>query len=93
MSLGRSVAELGQTVSAREMQDWAEYWTLEPWGAMRDNLHTGIMASLLFNANRGQGQEPRQPQDFMITDGESAKETKMQKFVANLRAMAKPKKK
>lgn len=73
------------------MQDWAEYWTLEPWGAMRDNLHTGIVASLLYNVNRGNA-EPRQPQDFMITDGESVKETKMQKFLANLRAMAKPKK-
>lgn len=74
------------------MQDWAEYWTLEPWGAMRDNLHTGIMASLLFNAHRGQGQEPRQPQDFMITDADSKKEVALQQFVARLRAVAKPKK-
>lgn len=59
---------------------------------MRDNLHTGIIAALLFNVNRGQSQEPRQPQDFMITDGESVKQTKTQKFVAALRAMAKPKK-
>lgn len=73
------------------MQDWAEYWTLEPWGAMRDNLHTGIVASLLYNVNRGSA-EPRQPQDFMITDADSKKETALQQFVARLRAVAKPKK-
>lgn len=74
------------------MHDWAEYWAVEPWGAMRDNLHTGIIASLLFNTHRGQGDKPRHPSDFMITDGESAKQAETQKFVARLRALAKPKK-
>lgn len=87
------MAELEATVSAREMIAWSDYYDLEPWGAMRDNIHAGIVASMLFNVNRGRAEKPRTFNDFLlITNEEEIKQTKTQQFVVALRAMAKPKK-
>lgn len=93
MALGRSVEELSQTVSARELDDWFAYWNLEPWGAYRDNLHMATLTALTFNINRGNGQQAKKPEDFMYREHVPANdEIKTLKFVAELRAMAKPRK-
>jgi hypothetical protein len=31
-------------VGAREYESWRRYWSAEPWGPWRDNLHTAILA-------------------------------------------------
>lgn len=87
--------ELERTTSAREMRDWSMYYALEPWGSARDNMHAGIVSSTVFNMLRSKDQEPRQFVDFMLKESDPAAESraKTQKFVAALRAMAKPKRK
>lgn len=93
MPLGRSVEELLHTVSARELQDWIAYWNVEPWGAYRDNLHMATLAALTFNVNRGKGERSKKPEDFMYREQVVADdELKTLKFVAELRALAKPRK-
>ena len=43
---------------------------LEPFGALRDNIHAGIVAATVANANRDTKRrpEPFSPQDFLIED-------------------------
>lgn len=44
------------------MNEWAEYWEIEPWGAWRDNFHTAMLASLIARAN---GAKDVSVKDFM----------------------------
>jgi len=89
------VEELERTTSAREMQDWSYFYGVEPWGASRDNMHAGIVASTVFNMNRAASEKARSFTDFMLKehDPEAEGREKTQKFVAALRALAKPKRK
>lgn len=85
--------ELEVSVSARELADWAAYWGVEPWGAERDNMHAAVIASLIFNANRGKDTEPRKMDDFMFREVAVVNAKETTKFVAALRALAKSKRK
>ena len=46
LALGRTVAELGVTMSSSELSDWIDYYKIEPWGAWRDNYHAALIASM-----------------------------------------------
>lgn len=76
------------------MLDWSYYSQIEPWGAERDNMHAGIIAAMVFNMNRARSEDPRSFRDFMLreSDPEAESLAKTQKFVAGLRALAKPRK-
>ncbi len=52
-------------ISSRDFAEWMAYSRLEPWGEERDDLRMGIIASTIANANRGKGQKPFTPQQFM----------------------------
>lgn len=80
------------TVSAREIQDWLQFYSVEPWGAVRDNMHAGMIAAMVFNVNRGERTNALTFKDFMLREAEQVKDNETQKFVATLRALAKPKK-
>lgn len=49
---------------ARELDDWIRYYQVEPWGAYRDNLHAGIIASVM--VNRGRRGKKLSPADFVL---------------------------
>lgn len=76
------------------MQDWSAFYGVEPWGAERDNMHAGIITAMVFNMNRAKEEHPRSFRDFMLKEHDPAAEglEKTRKFVAGLRALAKPKK-
>lgn len=94
LALGCSVREV-ERMSASEFDEWARYYAAEPFGAARDNLHAGIIASVVANAARamaGSKSEPLQPSDFLLqTQGERQKRS-LAAGVSKLRAMAKRKK-
>ena len=46
LALGRTVAELGVTMSSSELSDWIDYYKIEPWGSWRDNYHAALIASM-----------------------------------------------
>ena len=46
LALGRTVAELGVTMTSSELSDWIDYYKIEPWGAWRDNYHAALIASM-----------------------------------------------
>lgn len=58
---------------ASEMAEWELFYSLEPFGTWRDNMHAGIIASLLANIHRGKSTKRFTPQDFMLLDGETHK--------------------
>ena len=72
--MGIPIAELQERVSSR---DFAEYWAafqLDPWGAEREDLRAGIVASTIANANRDPKKRPRPftPEQFMPSLGRPA---------------------
>ena len=57
------------------------YYQLEPFGAIRDNLHSAQIAALIFNSNRGKSQPAIGADKFMYRDAVSA-ETEKQAGIA-----------
>lgn len=50
-----------------ELGEWAAFWNLGPWGAVRGDLQAGIIASTVANANRDSKKRPKpfRPDEFM----------------------------
>jgi len=67
------------------------FYELEPFGPKRDNLHSGQVASLLYNINRKKGAPTLNESDFIYKDIETRKEEETGSFLTGLRALAKPK--
>lgn len=59
------MAELQATVTHAELMDWAEFYTLEPWGAAPADLRAGIVAATIANVHISREAEPLKPIDFM----------------------------
>lgn len=51
-------------MSASEYLEWQEYYSLEPFGEERADLRAGIIASTIYNVNRGKNRALK-PEDFM----------------------------
>jgi len=87
LALGRTVAELEETMSSSEFSEWLEYYELSPFGAWRDNYHSAQIASLIYNANRGKS-NPMGIDNFMYMDRETAEQRREAEFIASLDAGA-----
>ena len=60
------VAELLARTPSRELTDWMAYEKMTgPLGPERADLHAGIIAATIANANRGKGKRRFRPADFM----------------------------
>lgn len=87
-----TVAELNLRMSAREFSQWMDYFRSEPFGPVRDNLHAGTIAAMLFNANRGKGQKPMSAADFLLMSERERMAQRTRKTMDAMRAIAQPKK-
>lgn len=74
---------------ARELDDWAEYYASEPWGAYRDNLHAGIIASVVANSapTRKRGAKALKPGDFVLRTVAEKRAQDTRRSLAHLRAI------
>ena len=45
-----------------------EYFALEPYGAERDNIHAGLIASTIANVHISKKEKMLKPADFMLKD-------------------------
>lgn len=88
-----TVAELNRRMTSREFGQWMEFYKAEPFGPMRDNLHAGIVASMLFNANRRKGARPMGASDFLLMSERERMERTTKKTLAAVKALAEPKRK
>jgi hypothetical protein len=61
-------SEIENTCAASDVDEMFRFYSSEPFGAYRDNLHTGILASVIANVNRAPGGKKFLPQDFMVVD-------------------------
>lgn len=96
LGLGRTVAELECGMSAREFDDWQEFYQVEPFGALRDNLHAGQIAAMVFNMNRAKNAKPLTATDFLLIAREAVDDAaedarKNEQSRAAFHALAKPK--
>ena len=93
----RLASLLGMTIDQvldlpeRELMRWARYWSIEPWGPHRDNIHAAMLCVQVLR--------PYLPQnskigidDFMLKDAKLIKQNRMAQLVSQLgSAAAKPK--
>ncbi len=59
-----TVGDLLKRVTSRELSEWMAYETLEPFGPRRADHRAGVIASLIYNSNRGKGAKPLGADDF-----------------------------
>lgn len=69
---------------ASEFTEWQGYWMLEPWGAIRNDMHTSRLEALLYNVNRAKDAPARQFTDFMYRDKWQAKEDQKAEFAKSV---------
>lgn len=65
LRLGRTRAELLESISADELQEWRAFDSLEPIGDWRHDLGSGVMAAALVNLHMPKGKPPLTALDFM----------------------------
>lgn len=65
MKLGKTVAELRESMSSKELTEWIAYYDIDPFGSERSDLNSAIIAQTIANTNRGQNQAPYDVKDFM----------------------------
>ena len=65
--------ELQERMDSREFAEWMAYNELDPFTRERADLRAGIIAQQIANANRGKGQRPFKPSDFMPEYGKAVK--------------------
>jgi hypothetical protein len=75
LALGIPVGELQNRLTASEFAEYLAYYSIEPFGDLRSDFQTGIVASILQNLILGFGgskEKPTVPLDFVIHgDGKS----------------------
>lgn len=69
-----------------EYERWKVFYSLEPFGHIRDNIHAGMIASILVNQNLKKGATPYNYHDFMIETDEERREKKTREFLSFLKA-------
>lgn len=68
LKMGRTLEELGRTMSSQEFALWLELYEEDLWGEMADYHRAGIVAATVANyagMMRDKGTGPASPQDFM----------------------------
>ena len=73
-----------------EYSRWVDYYSVEPWGAYRDNLHAGIIASAVYGLTPRRG-KALTPSDFILKTHAEQREESLREGVSRLKMVAKPK--
>lgn len=71
-TLGRTLGELGRTMSLAEFLLWVREYNRDPWGEERADMRSGIVASTIANVNRGKHTSAFRVADFMPKFGDRA---------------------
>jgi hypothetical protein len=75
---------------AHLLAEWQEYERLEPFGAIRDNYHAAMIATILANAHRGPRRAPVKMDEFFYVDPETRRERADLEMLTRLEAMSQP---
>lgn len=63
--MGRTVAELEQQMSARELMEWVAFDAVEPIGEQRGDIRAAIVAATVANCHRDHRKPPFALHEFM----------------------------
>jgi hypothetical protein len=63
-TLGCTVHELAQRMTAYEFGQWQALFMAEPWGEVRGDVAAGVVASTIANVNRSGSSKAFTPLDF-----------------------------
>lgn len=63
--MGRTPRELGEALTSAELTELIAFGLIEPYGQARNDDGHRLLASLIYNSNRGSDQKPLMPQDFL----------------------------
>ncbi len=60
-----TVRQLETQIEVSELHEWMAFFAIEPWGAVRADYRSGVVAATLVNVNGGKkGKKPAQASDF-----------------------------
>ena len=68
LAMGRTLQELGESMTADEFGLWLALYRVDPWGEQRADLRAGIVASTVANyagMQRSKSAGAAKPTDFM----------------------------
>jgi hypothetical protein len=72
---------------AQELERWATYWSEEPWGPVRDNMHAALVVTELLRPHLKEGAKLNIA-DFMFRHKADRDAIARAKLVASLSALA-----
>jgi hypothetical protein len=64
-TLGRTLQELAESITAEEYALWWAEYRRSPWGELRSDVQSGIVAATVANVQRGSKTKPYKATDFM----------------------------
>jgi hypothetical protein len=85
--LGRTIEEMKGSLTQREYLGWQMYWTAEPWGPWRDNMHVAILAKEIRRPQVRSGTKIDLDQ-FMMRDPADRRVDNQNKVITFLSAVA-----
>lgn len=60
-----------RSMTMQQLEEWATYSSIEPFGEERADLRAGVIAAMIANVNRGKKSDKVwSPQDFVLKFGE-----------------------
>lgn len=67
LALGKTVSELGQSLTYNEFRQWCTFYQIEPWGDYRADLRAAHIAAAVKNLHAATFNETQdwEPADFM----------------------------
>jgi hypothetical protein len=73
-------------LSARQLLDWQQFAAEHGLGVRRDDIHFGMLISLLYNVHRGKNDPAKSPKDFMpyLRHDPLEEDISQEEFVGNL---------
>lgn len=63
--MGRTVRELLDGMTSRELSEWMAYYSIEPFGERREDMRAAQICAILANIHRGEDTPPFSVDDFM----------------------------
>lgn len=97
MALGCSLRELRQRVDSYELEQWKQYYALEPWGFPWERIVFGLLTSTLLNVNGGKSNGKGYTVDDIFPDkrrksvSANDDEERKREMLAELLLLARPK--
>jgi hypothetical protein len=65
-TLGRTLGELGATMSSQEFSVWMDEYAREPWGDNRADLHAAMLGATIANHAGKMRKQPAKLTEFLL---------------------------